>query len=220
MYYSDRKALGRQLADTLPTTIPCGSVIVCLKPSAMPVCRILAKRLQSWVYDLTYEPVLYPGDPAQALGAVTADGGFCVHPSMSMSEYHYVAQEFQGTLADAKRVAMHRLHQRPAAVDAQVDRWLLHSKPVLLVADILTDTLALAAAKTLFQPLKLQGTFAAVGNSTADVYDYLRLQTDACNVLNVLPGHVFNDDHYFEKTRVQVLRHSKHIILPLGIAPI
>lgn len=218
MYYTDRTALGNLLAEELLTIVPNSAVLVNLKPSAAPTCSVIAQRLHCWTFDLVYEPVMYPGDPTRPLGAVTAGGGFCVHPAISGVEFSYVAQEFQGWLADAKRMALHRLHQNPVSEHASVDRWLLQGKPIVLVADVLADTLALAAVRTVLQPLRLEGICAAVGNVTANVYDALRLQTDACVVQQVLPGHVFADDHYFSGPNTTKQHRPKHIIMPLHVA--
>lgn len=214
MYYTDRLALGNILADKVSAVVPRGTVIVCLKSTAKPVCAALARRLDSWIFDLTYEPVCYPGDPTRFLGAVTADGGFCVHPAMSELEYRAICYEFHGWLSDAKRSAMRRLHQRQGSAETQVDRRLLNLNHVMLVADVLTDTLALAAARTILQPLQLRALYAAAGNVTADIYDALRLQTDACEILHILPGHVFADDHYFSGPRFVKQQRPKQVILP------
>lgn len=199
MYFTDRSSLGDKLADSLTGLRGTDSILVCLKPSSMMACVSMAVKLRAWILPLFYENIKSPLDPTSLLGALTQNGDFCLDPAISPSQYDYVRQEFLVQLEQDKREAMSRLNDTINSYYGTTDPNILNQRYVVLVGDVMFDALALAVSRSLLKPLMPAKVYGAIGNTTIEVSNEIRLTADEHYILDILPSSVLGADHYFEQ---------------------
>ena len=198
MYFTDRMALGNKLTDTLTNVRGTDTVLVCMKPSSMMVAVGMAIKLRAWILPLSYEKLTNPLDTTAKLGALEQSGEFCLNPSITENDYEYIKQEFMAQIEDQKREAMSRLNQAVNEYHGTTDPHILNNRTVILVGDVMMNSLELEVAKLLLKPLTPHRVYGAVGNVTIDVSEQFRINTDESIILDVLPSSVMGEDHYFE----------------------
>lgn len=198
MYFNDRMALGNRLADSLLSVHGTDSILVCLKPSSMMVAIAMAIKLRAWIFPLFYEPLINPLDPTKKLGAIDQNGEFCLHPDITENEFEYIQQEFMAQIEDRKREAMSRLNQAMNEYHGTTDPHILNNRTVVLVGDVMMNSLELEIAKLVMKPLTPAQVYGTVGNVTVDVSDRFHLDTNQSFVLDILPSSIMGEDHYFE----------------------
>jgi predicted phosphoribosyltransferase len=199
LYFLDRFALGGALAATLTEAHDQGAIVICLKEGALLTCIEVAASLRAWIYPLVYETIADPDDPHSFIGAVTIDGDFCLSPNVSQMRMDYIQSEFMGVIETSKREAFSRVNRKASEYGSIPDKHVMNGRDVILLGDIMTDTLELAVVAQLLKPLSPKRIFGAAGNVTIDVSDMFHLESDKISFLDILPSHVFDDDHYFEK---------------------
>lgn len=199
MYFIDRMALGDKLADKLIHLRGTDTILVCLKPSSMMVAIKMATRLRAWVFPLFYEAISNPMNPTGRLGALAQSGEFCADPDISTSELDYIQQEFMAKIEEEKRQAMSRLNQAMNAYHGTSDPHILNNRNIVLVGDVMMNSLEIEIAKIIMKPLSPKKIYGTVGNVTSEVSDRFYLETQESHVLDILPSSVFDEEHYFEK---------------------
>ncbi len=199
MYFLDRITLGNKLSEQLAGLHNRDAIIVCLKESSLLTAVALGCKLRAWIFPLLYEPISHPEDPKQQIGAINAEGEFCLHPDISEADMEGIHMEFASLLEDRKREAMHDLNQRLIQFGDNLDKHVLNGRDVILAGDVLTSPIQMAVAQQLLKPLQPSSLHGAAGNVTADISDLFHLNVDDAHLLDVLAGIVFDDNHYFEK---------------------
>ncbi len=199
MYFNDRMTLGNKLADNVASIRGTDAILVCLKPSSMMVAISMAIKLRAWIFPLFYELITNPLDPTHKLGALDQNGEFCLHPSISSNEFEYIQQEFMAQIEDAKREAMSKLNQAMNEYHGTTDPHMLNNRSIVLVGDVMFNSLELEVAKLIMKPLTPARVYGTVGNVTVDVSDRFHLETNELYILDILPSSIMGEDHYFEQ---------------------
>lgn len=198
MYFNDRLTLGNKLAEHLAAIRGTDAILVCLKESSLMVAIAMGIQLRAWVFPLFYEKMINPLDPTATLGAIDQNGEFCLHPNISTNEYEYIQQEFMAQIEEEKRVAMSRLNEAMNEYHGTSDPHILNHRNVVLVGDIMFNSLEVEIAKLIMKPLTPACIYGTVGNATIDVSDQFHLTTNDAYILDVLPSSIMGEDHYFE----------------------
>lgn len=198
MYFNDRMALGNKLAESLSVIRGTDAILVCMKPSSMMVAIAMAVQLRAWIFPLFYEMLINPLNPTAKLGALTQDGEFCLHPNISNNEYDYIRQEFMAQIEEEKRKAMSKLNATMNEYHGTSDPHILNNRNIVLVGDVMFNTLELEIAKLVMKPLVPAKIYGTVGNATIDVSSQFHLETNESFVLDILPSSVMGEEHYFE----------------------
>lgn len=198
VYFNDRAALGEQMAVKLAPVKGTDAIVIGLKKSSLMACITLAVRLRAWVYPLFFEIIQNPTDPTQILGAVVPSGEFCLNPAVGNDFYEYVQQEFFSMLEDEKREAMKRLNAAITEYGDTLDPHVLNNRTVVLVGDVMMNSLELEIIKVLLKPLSPARVIGTVGNVTIDVSTQFHIATHESHMLDIIPGSTMNADHYFE----------------------
>lgn len=199
MYFLDRFALGGNLADSLADLKGKEAIVICLKEGALLTCVEIAARLNAWIYPLIYEKVADPDDARSYIGAITAEGEFCVNPGTGQSRIDYLQTEFMTVFENSKREAFSKVNGAVRDYGFIPDKHVMNGRDVVLVGDILTSTIELAAVSMLLKPLTPRKIHGVAGNVTIEVSDMFHLASDKISLLDILPAQIFDDDHYFEK---------------------
>ena len=200
LYFSDRITLGNRLSEQLEYLHSKDAIILCLKESSLLTAVALGSNLRAWIYPLLYEIVTHPEDRTKEIGAINADGEFCKHPDITDADLEYITMESAGALEDSKRQAMHLVNQQAIQFGDTLNEHVMNGREVILAGDIVTSPMQIAVAQQLLKSLSPKGIHGVAGNVTADVSDLFHLNTSEAHVLDVLPGIIFDDDHYFEKS--------------------
>lgn len=216
MYFNDRMALGNRLADSLPDIRGTDAILVCLKPSSMMVAIAMAIKLRAWVFPLFYEALINPLDPTKKLGAVDQNGEFCLHPDITNNEFDYIRQEFMAQIEDAKREAMSRLNQTMNEYHGTTDPHILNNRSVVLVGDVMMNSLELEIAKLILKPLMPTQIYGTVGNVTVEVSDRFRLDTNQSVILDILPSSIMGEEHYFENQDAYSSEEKQSLIINIA----
>lgn len=199
MYFNDRASLGEQMATMLPNARGTDAIIISLKKTSLMACITLAVRLRAWIYPLFFESLQNPADPTQILGAVVPSGEFCLNPTITDNEFEYIRQEFFAKIEEDKRTAMQRLNEMIHEYGETLDPHVINNRTVILVGDVVMNTLELEVVKELFKPLSPLKVIGTAGNVTIDVSDKFHIETHESHMLDIIPQSFMNEDHYFEK---------------------
>jgi len=196
MNFIDRMALGNTLADRLQKLRGKGAVILCLQESSLLTCLTIARRLHAWVYPLIFVPVYSP-DTLRPLGAFDQDGAFCPYPDASEAKTE-ISPEMAAIIQKQKPVAMETINSRTASYGITLDKHLMDGRDVILAGDIITSPLPLVVAQQLIKDLSPKSLSAVAGNVTPEVAQLVRISAIKTDILDILSGIVFEDNHYFE----------------------
>ncbi|QQR51509.1 hypothetical protein IPF89_01600 [Candidatus Saccharibacteria bacterium] len=101
-----------------------------------------------------------PLDTTAKLGALEQSGEFCLNPSITENDYMYIKQEFMAQIEDQKREAMSRLNQAVNEYHGTTDPHILNNRTVILVGDVMMNSLELEVAKLLLKPYSTQGLWS------------------------------------------------------------
>lgn len=189
MNFMNRTVLGNMLVQRLEQFRGKDAVIVCLQEDALMTCVTIASQLRAWVYPLLSVP-LY-SNKHELLGAFDQDGVFCPLPGIEMPD------NLAEILQKQRPLAMKSIHDQMTEYGMSLDKHQMDGHDVILAADILTDLLPLTVAQHLLKEVSPRTVSAVVGNATTEAAQLLRISTHA-EILDVLSGIIFNNDHYFE----------------------
>ncbi len=102
-------------------------------------------------------------------------------------------------IEDAKREAMSKLNQAMNEYHGTTDPHMLNNRSIVLVGDVMFNSLELEVAKLIMKPLTPARVYGTVGNVTVDVSDRFHLETNELYILDILPSSIMGEDHYFEQ---------------------
>lgn len=210
MNFTDRTSLGNTLALKVQRFHGKGAVVVCLQESSLLTCIALASQLRAWVYPLLYAPVKAPGQNHTFLGAFDQEGNFCRVP-----------ETYKGGIKESLETEAYIFEQRPAAMksiasqlkeyDMKLDKNHLNGRDVILAGDILTSPLPLVVAEKFLKHVSPKSISAVFGNVAPDVAELARLSASETEILDVLSGIVFDDNHYFEHSDSYTIKEKKAV---------
>lgn len=198
MYFIDRTALGKTLAGGLQEFRGKDAVILCLKDSSLMTCLTMAIELRAWVYPLVYVPIYSEDVTRQPLGAINEEGTFCLADETAASELEQLPTEAQTAIRNQRQGAIIAGQRKLSGYGMPLNKQQMNGRDVILVGDVLTNTLPLIVANELLTTVIPKSLSAVVGNATPAVVDVVRISADKTTVLDVISGVVFDDDHYFE----------------------
>ena len=197
MNFMDRTALGNTLAHKLLQLRGKGAVILCLQESSLLTCLTMAKQLHAWVYPLIYAPVYTSANTHRLLGAFDQDGEFCPYPHGPEVESD-VSSETAAIIQDQKSAAMESINAQTSSYGMVLDKHRMDGRDVILAGDIVTSPLPLVVAQQLLKSVMPKSLTAVAGNVTPEVAQLVRISAIKTDILDILSGVVFDDNHYFE----------------------
>lgn len=196
MYFDDRVSLGKRLANETQEFKGNDAVIVCLQESSLLTCLSMAMELHAWVYPLLYSPV-YSQDLAHSLiGVHTDDGTFIANKDEYGKEFSL--EEHQITIQSNRQTAIRNIQSQIEKYEIIPDKHCMQDRDVLLVADVLTNTMPIVLVNNLLQSIRPKSLTVLAGNVTPQAAEELRRIGDDTIILDILSGMVFDPDHYFE----------------------
>lgn len=195
MYYTSKIDLGFKMANKLSYLRGTESVVISLQAKTLSTCLSMASRLRAWVYPLLTEKIYLPGDP-RVLGVVNQDGDFCWNPQFSTYEQQEFVAEFYGVIEDKKRQAFSLINKQLTDYGT-LNKKSLNGRNVIIVGDIVKDSVEVVAARELLKEVRCNKLFASGGNVDVVAADNLRLLADEAYFFDVM-SNLFNEDHYFE----------------------
>lgn len=176
----------------------------------------MAIKLRAWIFPLFYEKLINPLNPTATLGALDQNGEFCLNPEISTNEFEYITQEFMGKIEDEKRAAMSRLNRSMNEYHGTSDPHILNNRNVVLVGDVMFNSLELEVVKLITKPLMPARVYGTVGNVTIDVSDQFHLHTNESYMLDILPSSILGEDHYFENQDAYTTEEKQSLALNIA----
>lgn len=198
MYFNDRVTLGKTLAHELESFRGRDAVILCLKESSLLTCLTMAMELRAWVYPLLFVPVYTQDATHVRLGAITEDGTFCAHPDAPFDQSEQLPQEAMADVENQKQAAGAVIQESLAKYEMELNKLQMNGRDLLIVGDIVTNTLPLAVAQQFLSNINPKSLSIAVGNATPAVAEMIRVSADKTTILDVISGITSDDDHYFQ----------------------
>ena len=193
VYFNDRTALGRTLASNLLQYKGRDAVIVCIKESSLLTALSAAMELRAWVYPLVYESIYTTDGSHRILGAFDEAGNF-VAGDLSITSEDIVTAESQ------KSLALAAIKDRMVRYEMTLEKQAMNNRPVIIMGDIVTNTLPLIVTSHLLDDIRPSGLSIAVGNATVETAAMIQTIAEKPIILDVISGVVQNDEHYFEHT--------------------
>lgn len=195
----DRTALGTTLAERLQELRGKDAVIVCLQESSLLTCLTMAANLRAWVYPLIYVPAYTPDSGHQLLGAFDQEGEFCPLPG-GPADAEKIPSDIAAVIDGQQPDAAETIRQQMVAYGITFDEHRLDGRDVILVGDVITNVLPMVLAQRLLARAQPRSLTAVAGNTTPEVAQLLRVSAAQTEILDILNGITFDDDHYFEHT--------------------
>jgi predicted phosphoribosyltransferase len=197
MNFIDRTSLGNKLAHRFERFRDKDAVILCLQESSLMTCLTMASYLRAWVYPLIYIPVYEPDRTHSLLGAFDQDGEFCPIPD-SYAVTSKTPREMVDILHDQRPAALKSIRAQKDSYGITLDKHRLDGRHVILVGDVITSPLSLFVAHELLKSVAPKDLTAVAGNVTPEVAQLVRISAGDTEILDIMSGVVFDDDHYFE----------------------
>jgi predicted phosphoribosyltransferase len=199
VYFADRITLGNTLASGLQDFRGKDAIIICLKESSLLTCLTMGMRLRAWVYPLILAPLYSQDTSRSTLGAFDQDGDFCKSPQSNVIDNFQAQEPATASEIEAhKSAARSDIKKQMTEYGMELDKHLLDGRDVIIAGDVITNTLPVAVAQQLLKAVRPKSLTAVAGNVTPDVAQLVRISADETNVLDILSGIVFDDNHYFE----------------------
>jgi predicted phosphoribosyltransferase len=199
MNFIDRTALGDMLAQRLQQFHGKDAVIVCLQESSLLTCLTIAGQIRAWIYPLIYEPIYTPDHSHKLLGAFDQEGEFCPLPDDLATEAK-LSPEMEAIIKEQRAEAMKSIETLTSSYGLTLDKHSLDGRDVILAADVVTSPLPLLVARQLLKDAAPKTLTAVIGNTTPEVAQLIRISAAETEILDILSGVVFDEDHYFEHT--------------------
>lgn len=197
MYYRDRPAAGRLIADRLEGYAKQSCVVLSLSPGGVLVGAQIAMRLHCHLMLLLTENIVLPGEH-EPIGALTTDS-FSYSDSLSESEINEVNSEFHNVI-DAQRLTKQHKLNRLITAETRITPNDLRDKVVIAVSDGFTETLPLDVLEDFVKPIRLKRLIIAVPLTNVKVLDKMHLLADELVVLDVREDIISVDHHYEQNT--------------------
>jgi predicted phosphoribosyltransferase len=199
MNFMDRTALGEVLARKYWRLRGKDAVIICLQESSILTCLSMARQLRAWVYPLIFAPVKADNYGQSLLGAYDQDGEFCPYFDDSKPESE-LSPEVSKYIQKQKQTAIKSIRSQLAGYDLALNPHRLDGRDVILAGDVITSPLPFTVAQQLIKTVSPKSISAAIGNVTPEVARQVRINADHVEILDILSGTIFDDNHYFEHT--------------------
>ena len=198
MYFVDRPAAGRLLADKLEEYAKQDCAVLALNAGGVLVGAQIAMRLHCHLMLLSSENIVLPGEH-EPIAALTA-GSFSYSGKLSESEVDYINSEFRNVIDTQRLVKQHALN-RLVTSETKITPNDLRDKVVIATADGLTDTLTLDVLEDFIKPIRVKRLVLAIPLTNVRALDKMHLLADELAILDVRED-VMSIDHYYEKNVV------------------
>lgn len=199
MNFIDRTSLGDTLAERVQQYHGKDAVVVCMQESSLLTCLTIARHIRAYVYPMIYEPVHSPDHVHLLVGAYDQDGDFVALPDgPADDEEKKLPEDIRKSLKKQKTAAMKSIRFALAGYGMTIDKRQLNGRDVILAADILTNEVPVIMARHLMKDITPRSLTAVAGNATPDVAQLLRVSAASADILDILTGITFDEEHYFE----------------------
>lgn len=198
MYFVDRPAAGRLLADKLQQyrTKPCA--VLAMSAGGVIVGAQIAMRLHCHLMLLSSENIVLPGEH-EPIAALTANS-FSYSGKLSESEIDYINGEFHGVIDTQRMVKQHALN-RLVTKDTKITPNDLRDRVVVAVSDGFTDTLGLDVLEDFIKPIRTKRLIIAAPLTNVKALDKMHLLADELVILDVREDMI-SIDHHYEKNNI------------------
>lgn len=195
-YFKNRQEAGELLADRLFDRYRYeDTAVVALNDGGVVVGEPIASRLHSILTMIVSKPITLPGDSLE-IGAMSQGGNFAYNNQLSSMEIDGYVSEFHHHLEDQKRNA-NKYINRLLGDGGAFDRDLLMDRALILVADGLSSSSIIAAAMEYLKPVRTKKTIVALPVTTVQVVDFVHLNVDEVQILDVKANYM-GVDHYYD----------------------
>ena len=195
MYFVDRPAAGRLLADKLEQYATQDCAVLALNAGGVLVGAQIAMRLHCHLMLLSSETIVLPGEH-EPIAAQTVDS-FSYSGKLSESEVDYINSEFRNVIDTQRLVKQHALN-RLVTSETKITPNDLRDKVVVATADGLMDTLTLDVLEDFIKPIRVKRLIIAVPLTNIKALDKMHLLGDELAILDVRED-IISIDHHYEK---------------------
>jgi len=148
---------------------------------------------------LLVEDIQVPGE-GMSFGGVSQDGSFTYNDAFSTGEVEEYAGEFHGYLEEKKREAYQKIN-RLLGDGGLIDEDMLRDHTIILVADGLSDGVAVDVAVDFLKPIRIRRLVIATPIASVAAVDRLHILADELHILDVKENFM-GIDHYYDKNDV------------------
>ena len=195
MYFADRPAAGRLLADKLAHYADKPCVVLSLSSGGVLVGAQIAMRLHCHLMLLMTEKIILPGEH-EAIASLTT-GSFGYSDKLSESEIDYINGEFHNVIETQRMTKSHALN-RLLTVETKITPNDLRDKIVIVVSDGFVDAMALDVVEDFIKPIRIKRLIVAVPITNVKALDKAHLLADELAILDVRED-IISIDHHYEK---------------------
>ena len=198
MYFTDRPAAGRLLADRLAHYAKDSCAVLSLSPGGILVGAQIAMRLHCHLMLLQSEKIILPGEHDAIAALTTTSFGYA--DDLSESEIDYINGEFHGVI-DQQRLTKQHVLNRLVTAETKITPNDLRDKIVVAVSDGFIDTLALDVLEDFIRPIRIKRLILAVPITNVKALDKMHLMADELAILDVRED-IISIDHHYDKNIV------------------
>lgn len=198
MYFEDRPAAGRLLADKLKHHAKEPCLVLALSPGGVLIGAQISMRLHCPLKLLLSEKIILPGE-TEPIGAMTT-GTFSYSGHLSESDVDEINGEFHGVIDTQRLEKQHKLNGLVNA-DTKVDPHELKDKVVVVVSDGFTDTLPLDILEDFIKPIRVKRLVIATPITSVKALDKIHLLADELAILEVRE-EIISVDHHYEQNKL------------------
>jgi len=200
MYFESRAQAGEILAARLVDKYRYEDcVVIALSDGAVQVGEPIAATLHCLLTMLLVEDIQVPGE-GMSFGGVSQDGSFTYNDAFSTGEVEEYAGEFHGYLEEKKREAYQKIN-RLLGDGGLIDEDMLRDHTIILVADGLSDGVAVDVAVDFLKPIRIRRLVIATPIASVAAVDRLHILADELHILDVKENFM-GIDHYYDKNDV------------------
>lgn len=197
MYFTDRPAAGRLLADKLAHYADQPCAVLSLSAGGVLVGAQIAMRLHCHLMLLMTEKIILPGEH-EAIAAMT-NSSFSYSDGLSEGDIDYINGEFRGII-DTQRIGKQHLLNKLVTAETNVTPNDLRDRVVIVVSDGFTDTMALGVVEDFIKPIRIKKLILATPITNVKALDKMHLLADELAILDVHEDIISIDHHYDNNT--------------------
>lgn len=198
MYFKNRAAAGRVLADKLQDYSVKNCAIVALTPGAVLIGAQIAMKLHADLMMLLTANIVLPGENS-ALAGLTSNNTFTYNNKFSTGEIEEMRADYMGYIEAQRIEKLHHLHVL-LSTGGEIDKEMLRRRIVILVSDGLSSGFSLDIASEFLKPIKIEKLIIVTPLASVAAVDRMHLVGDEVHVLSVVENYMDTNHYYDDNT--------------------
>lgn len=199
MYFKDRIEAGRKLAAKLDDYKTKNPVILALSESSVLVAAQIAMHLHTDLYLYAIRNISLPGE-FEPVAAMSSTGIFRYNDDLSNGQIDEIKGEFRNHIEQERMYKRHELNVL-LGKDGEIHRDMLRHRDIILVADALSNGIALAMAADYLKTIAIGKIIVAVPVCTVPALDKMHVMADELHVMGVTDNFI-SINHYYDDNHI------------------